>query len=980
MTDAAARWRRVEELCQAALERDARDRATFLVAACGDDHDLRREVDALLAREQSAEGFLGSPLGAVAANVLNDRTALLVGRRVGVYEIVSPLGAGGMGEVYRARDTRLGREVAIKIVPRAFKDDPDRLARFEREARLLASLNHPHIGAIYGLEEADDVTALVMELVEGDDLSQRIGRGAIPIAEALPIARQIAEALEAAHEQGIIHRDLKPANIKVRADGTVKVLDFGLAKALDSPSGSGAEMMNSPTLTPRATMAGTIIGTAAYMAPEQARGKVVDRRADIWAFGVVVYEMLTGRRPFDGDDISVTLASVLKDDVNWKALPSDLPVPVRRLLRRCLEKDPGLRLSAIGDARLELDDAAAPGDRDGVRDAPVATPVVGWEHALPWAIAIAAIALALYIASGARRPIATAAPVRLSADLGADVPLTNTFGAVNVLSPDSALVAFVGQNTGSRRQLFVRRLSELRATPLSGTDDADSPFFSPDGHWIAFFAAGKLKKISVTGGSAFVICDAPNGRGGAWAADGTIVFSPDSGDVTPLVRVSSDGGTSQALTALDAGEISHRWPQLLPGGKGVLFTADVNGTFDDANLVIQKLPAGLRKVVHRGGYYGRYLASGHLAFVHEGTLFAVPFDVGRLEASGPPVRVVEGIASSALSGGAQFDVSPSGTLVYLPGIRTDPALPMHWMDRAGRTTLLRQTPAYWINPRFAPDGNRIALQIIDSRRSDIGMYELARDTVTRLTSDGVTNTNPIWTPDGRRVVFSAIRGNALIANLYWRRADATGEPQRLTESGNPQYPSSWHPSGKFLAFEEHTARTASDLMILPMEGDEASGWKPGKPTAFVNSPASEREPMFSPDGRWMAYVSNESGRYEVYVRPYGNTGGVWQISASGGEHPIWSPTTRDLFYSIDGQITAVSYQVDGDSFRAEKPRRLADTRFVQRAQNRMFDVHPNGDRFVLAVDTNPPRGLGDHKAVFVFDFFNELRRLASVTK
>jgi Tol biopolymer transport system component len=885
-----------------------------------------------------------------------------------------------MGQVYRARDTRLRRDVALKILPDGFASDPDRLARFTREAQTLASLNHPHIAHIHGLEESSGMRALVMELVEGEDVSHRIARGAIPVGEVLVMAKQIADALEAAHEQGIIHRDLKPANIKLREDGTVKVLDFGLAKGIEPTGEVAADLSRSPTITtPAMTQAGVLLGTAAYMSPEQAKGRAADRRSDVWAFGAVLYEMLTGQRAFKGEDVADTLACILTRAPDWAALPADTPPLIRRLVRRCLEKDPRRRLQAIGEARAQIEDLSSGSVDDGV-DRGKAVRVAGWRRALPWSIAAVAVGLALFTVSAMRRPIATSAPLLVSADLGADLPVTTpTFGAVIILSPDSALVAFVGQNTGGRRQLFVRRLSELRATPLSGTDDADSPFFSPDGQWIAFFVAGKLRKISVTGGGAFTICDAPNGRGGAWDPDGTIVFSPDSRDVTPLLRVSSDGGTAQALTALDAGELSHRWPQILPGGKGVLFTADANGVFDEANLVVQKLPAGPRKVVHRGGYYGRYLASGHLAFVHEGTLFAVPFDIDRLEVSGPPVRVVEGIASSSLSGGAQFDVSPSGTLVYLPGTTAPIALPMHWMDRAGRTTLLRQTPAYWINPRFAPDGSRIALQVVEGR-SDIGLYELARDTVTLLTSDAVANTNPVWTPDGRRVVFSSVRANAPTANLYWRRADATGEAQRLTESANAQYPSSWHASGKFLAFEERNPLTASDLMILPMEGDEASGWKPGRPTAFLNSPSSEREPMFSPDGRWMAYVSNEPGRYEVYVRPFGNSGGAWRISTSGGEHPTWSPTTRDLFYSLDGQIMVASYLVDGDSFRAEKPRRLAETRFVQRAQNRMFDVHPNGNRFVLAADASAPSGARERKAVFDFGFFDELRRRVQVGK
>jgi len=976
------RRRRIEDLCDAALARDVRERASFVAAACGPDEALRHEVEALLAHAHTAERFLESSIGELAAHVLaDDPRASLTGLQIGSYQILSLLGTGGMGDVYRARDTRLGRDVAIKFVANVFLSDPERFARFEREARVLATLNHPHIGAIYGLEEAGGVRGLVLELVEGATLADRLANGPLPVQEALSVARQIAEALEAAHEKGIIHRDLKPANIKITPDGTVKVLDFGLAKALDSPSGSGAEMMNSPTVTPRATLIGIIIGTAAYMAPEQARGKAVDRRADIWAFGVVVYEMLTGRRPFDGDDTSVTLANVLKDEVSWQALPADLPVPVRRLLRRCLEKDPRLRLSAIGDARLELDEAGAPADRDGVRDTPVATRVVGWGRALPWAIATAAVALALAAVWVPRRPPSSSLPLRISADLGADVPLANpAFGAVTILSPDSELLAFVAQNTSGHRQLYIRRLSQLRATPLSGTEDAANPFFSPGGQWIGFFAAGKLKKISVTGGTTATICEAPNGRGGAWAPDGTIVFSPDGREGVVLMRVSSDGGTPQVLTTLDPGETSHRWPQMLPGGKGVLFTAAADiGSYDNADLVVQTLPAGPRKIVHRGGTYGRYLASGHLAFVHEGALVAMPFDLDRLEATGPPVRVIDGIKSNSLSGGAQFDVSPAGTLVYLTGPPADGALEMDWMDRAGRTTVLRQTPTSWLTPRFAPDGTRIALQLFEDR-ADVWVYELARNTSTRLTSDPV-DSNPVWTPDGRRVVFSSVGGNRSAANLYWRLADGTGEAQRLTDSVNTQYPASWHPSGKFLAFEERSDQTASDVMILPMEGDDASGWKPGKPTAFLSSSSSEREPMFSPDGRWIAYWSNESGqRYEVYVRPFANPNSVWQISTGGGEHPTWSRTTRELFYSLNGQIWVASYQVDADSFRADTPRRLAQTHFVERAQNRMFDLHPDGNRFVLAVDANAAADAGEHKAVFVFDFFNELRRFASVTR
>jgi serine/threonine-protein kinase len=605
-------------------------------------------------------------------------------------------------------------------------------------------------------------------------------------------------------------------------------------------------------------------------------------------------------------------------------------------------------------------------------------PVARWREALPWAIAVAAIAAAIGIAavSVPRRAAPASLPLRVNADLGGGfVPSTPSYGGATALSPDSTLVAFVAQSLEGRRQLYIRRLSQLTATPLSGTDDADSPFFSPDGRWIGFFAAGKLKKIAVTGGTPFIVCDTPNGRGGAWGADGTIVFSPDGRNGVVLMRVSANGGTAEPLTSLEAGEIHHRWPQLLPGGKGVLFTANSTAGSDNANLVVQTLPHGPRKVVHRGGSYGRYLTSGHLAFAHQGSLFVVPFDLDRLEETGAPVRVVEGIATN--SGGAQFDVSPAGTLVYQLGTNGGGGgLPMQWMDREGRVRMLRDTPMSWVSPRFSPDGTRLAVQM-GGDRAGIWILDLGRDAPTRLTSDSIA-TNPVWTPDGRRLTFSSAV-NGVTANIYWRPADGTREAQRLTDSVNTQYGASWHPSGKFLAFEERNPQTGPDLMILPMEGDDATGWKPGKPTAFVNSPNAEREPMFSPDGKWIAYWSNDSGRYEIYVRAFGGSGGVWQISTDGGEHPAWSPTTHELFFSLDGHIMSASYVVEGDSFRAEKPRRVADTRFAQRAQNRMFDIHPRGDRFMLAVETNTGSS-GEQKAVFVFDFFNELRQIAPVSR
>jgi serine/threonine protein kinase/Tol biopolymer transport system component len=891
-----------------------------------------------------------------------------------------------MGEVYRARDTRLNRDIAIKVLPDAFANDPERLARFTREAQTLAALNHPNIGGIYGLEEANGVTALVMELVEGADLSQRIARGPIPLDEALPIGRQIVEALEAAHEQGIIHRDLKPANIKVRADGTVKVLDFGLAKLrageVSGDSDYGRDSTHSPTLTSPAMMtgAGMILGTAAYMSPEQARGRPVDKRADIWSFGVVLFEMLAGQRPFSGETISDTLASVLKTEPNWHALPAAAPPRLRGLLRRCLDKDAKRRLRDIGDARVQIEEllSGAP-DEAGVSAIP--TPQSVWQRALPWGVAAAALVVAAVATTrwAPWRKPSSSAPLRLSADLGAGADVL-PLGASMSVSPDGATVAFVAQTGAARsRQLYVRRLSQLQATPLSGTDNAVGPFFSPDGQWIGFFADGKLRKIAATGGPAVTLCDAPNSRGAAWAEDGTIVFLPNQ--LGSLMRVSSEGGTPAPLLSLVEGEVTQRFPQVLPGGKAVLFTGSRTSTaFNDANLVVQALPTGTRTVVQRGGYHGRYLPSGHLVYLHDGTLFAAPFDLERLVVTGPPVSAVEGVASNEGIGSAQFAVSASGTLVYLPGQSTGGGVPIHWMDREGKTMPLRASRANWLNLLFAPDGLRLALEIF-GEQADIWVFEWARDSLTRVTSDPSADTKPVWTPDGRRLVFASARSDSSTPNLYWQRADGTGAAQRLTESKNPQQPASWHPSGTFLAFEEQHPTTKGDLMILTMEGDEASGWKPGTPTVFLNSPFEEREPMFSPDGRWLAYWSTESGRDEVYVRPFPGPGGQWPISTGGGSAPTWSRTKRELLYTLNGQIMVAGFTVEGDAFRAEKPRLWSEGRHVSRGLfNRMFDLHVDGERVALAPSEQVQDAQKSDHLTFIFNFFDELRRIAPATR
>jgi len=939
---------------------------------------------------------------------------LTVGTRLGPYEVTAKIGEGGMGEVYRATDSNLKRSVAIKVLPASVAGDADRLARFQREAEVLAALNHPNIAAIYGLEEGPaeaghHVRALVMELVEGEDLSQRIARGAIPLDEALPIAKQIADALEAAHERGIVHRDLKPANVKVRSDGTVKVLDFGLAKAMDVGSGgpgrSGGPggLSMSPTLTTPAMMtgAGMILGTAAYMAPEQAKGRAVDRRADVWAFGCVLYEMLTGRRAFGGDDVQDTFVAIMRDEPDWARLPATLPPALGTYLKRCLQKDARQRVQAIGDVRLALEGAF---ETTAPLTAPLAldAPASGVARALPWAIASAAVIVAgvLLTLWAPWRSASVPVPRKLLASIGADASLPTADGASAILSPDGTTLVFVAQQAGQTR-LFVRKLDQLQAAPLAGTEGASNPFFSPDGQWLAFFAGGKLKKISVTGGAAVNLCDAPSGRGGTWTDDDTIIFTPASAPNTTLMRVSAAGGTPAVFGALSKGAATQRWPQALPGGKGVLYTENSATTgWDAANLVVTPLsglPAeasakagGTPKVVVRGGHYGRYVSSGlahrslgeggHLIYLQQGTLFAVRFDLDRLETIGQAVPAIEGvIATPGNTGGAQLAVSSEGTLVYMPGAAVTLANPIDWMTRDGKTSVLRAAKADWTNPRFSPDGQKLAVEISDGKQRDIWVYEWARDTLTQLTFDPGQDWLPIWTPDGRRIVFTSDRAKPGIYNLYWVNADGAGDVTRLTDSPELQFASSWHPSGRFLAFMATRGATSGDLMILPMEGDAARGWTPGKPTVFLGTPANEILPVFSPDGRWIAYFSNEGGgaAVDVYVRPFPGPGGKWRISTEGGAYPHWSTTSHELlFITVSGKVMVAPYAVVGDSFRADTPRIWSPTSIrAPGVANSPYDLHPDGKRLAVVAAQNQGAGAQD-KVVFVSNFFDYLRKIA----
>jgi serine/threonine protein kinase/Tol biopolymer transport system component len=897
---------------------------------------------------------------------------LSAGTSLGPYEILSALGAGAMGEVYRARDTKLGREVALKVLPDSFTTDPDRVARFRREAQVLAALSHPHIGAIYGLEETNGQQFLVLELIAGETLADRIAKGPLPVDEAVAIAKQIAEALEAAHEKGITHRDLKPANIALTTDGQVKVLDFGLAKVSEAASGATFDLTNSPTLTSPAMMTGVgvILGTAAYMSPEQAKGRPADKRTDIWAFGCVLFEMLTGRRAFDGEDVSDTLANVLKSAPDWAALPATVSAPVRTLLTQCLEKDRTRRMAAMAVARFLLSDSAFVLSTSSAarRD-----PAPVWRRALPWGL-IATLAVGSIVVLVLWPPWRSPRPVerplvRLDVDLGSDVSLGSPQGTDVIISPDGSRLVFV-----SNGRLFTRRLDQPKAIELAGTSGAYAPFFSPDGQWVAFFATRQLKKISVEGGAAVTLCGAVAGFGGSWSENGTIVASLNG---STLSRLPAAGGTPTMLTALAEGETALRWPQILPGGKAVLFSVRRSfGTFDDAHIDLVSFRDGRRTTLLRGGTFGRYLATskerGVLMYVNQGTVFGVPFDLERLDVSGTPSPVLAEVGFNNVMGAAQIDASQNGTLVYRS--RSGGGLvSLQWLDAAGKTERLPAKPGAYANPHVSPVGPQLALSIITAGGQDIWVYDWQRDRMSRLTFGGGTFVVPLWYPDGQFIAFTG----AGSGGMFWTRADGAGKPQLLMQSKNLQIPGSFSPDGKRLAFADISSLAGlsqGDIWTVPVENDGTS-LKTGKPEVFLQTPANEIFPAFSPDGRWIAYQSNESATDEIYVRAFPDRGGKSPVSNGGGLRPVWSRNGRELFYrTADQHIMVVAYTVKGGVFVADKPRlwtekRLADTP----VQN--FDIAPDGKRFLALMPASAPdEQQAQNHVVFLLNFADDVRR------
>ncbi len=831
---------------------------------------------------------------------------LTAGTKLGPYAIVGPLGAGGMGEVYRARDTKLNRDVALKILPDAFASDPDRLARFTREAQTLAALNHPNIAAIYGIEESKDVRALVMELVEGEDLTARIARGPIPLDEALPIARQIAEALEAAHDQGIIHRDLKPANIKVRTDGAVKILDFGLAKALDPlvSSDAAAVLANSPTLTTPAMMTGVgvILGTAAYMSPEQAKGRLVDKRSDIWAFGAVLFEMLSGQRAFKGEDIADTLAAVLRQDVDRAALPASTPALVRRLIARCLDRDVRRRLRDMGEARIVLDDPTALAPADATGEAAVAPqePVrPRWRRAIPAALSAIVVGVLASAATAYLRPAqAPLVVTRFPFALGEGQAFPGGTRQFIAISPDGTQIAYVAYS-GGRTALYLRSMAASETRPIASGDPGNavlSPVFSPDSRWVAFWSGADqaLKKVAVGGGAAVPICpvaDQPFGM--SWDTSG-ILFGQGKG----IMRVSANGGTPDVIVTLKEGEQAYG-PQMLPGGETVLFTR-ATGTavdrWDHAQIVTQSLRSVERKTLVDGGSDARYLPTGHLVYARGAVVFAVPMNIRRLVVTGGAVPMVEGVRRGAVqdaTGAAQFSVSSTGSLIYVTGplsratVQSDLAL----IDRKGGVEPLKLQPGPFQYPRASPSGRQIAVGTDDGKEANVWIDDLGGTTTLRRLTFGGKNRFPTWSADGQRVAFQSDRGGDL--GIFWQRADGSGPAERLTtpDQGASHVPESWSTSG--------------DLLFGVTRGSSVTLWtfSPRDKKVAQVANVESRNPInaaFSPDGRLVAYAVTEGAAPRIYVEPVPATGTRFQVSTTTAIHPVWSRDGRELVSQRQG--------------------------------------------------------------------------------
>jgi len=878
--------------------------------------------------------------------------AIEAGEQLLHYRLIEKIGEGGMGAVWKATDTTLDRSVAIKVLLDSVTADAERVARLEREARLLGSFSHPNIAVLHGLQEDEGIRFLVMELVEGEDLAQRLRRGRLSTEEALKIARQVAEALEAAHRQGVIHRDLKPANIKVTPEGTVKVLDFGLAKALESAGGQDARLSHSPTLTVAHTRAGVILGTAGYMAPEQVRGKAVDVRADVWAFGIVLYEMLSGTAPFGGETVSDTLARVLEREPEWERLPRNLPSRLQRLLRRCLSKDPNQRFQAIGDARIEIQECLS--DPAGLTErASVTTPV--WRRVAPWLLLPLALATGWWLKPNPARP--TAPTVRFEWPLPEGERLAHFYRQGVAISPDGLTIAAVSGSVESPYsqlddvRILVRRFDQWRWQEVPGSKGLVQPEFSPDGQWLAAVGGedGKivLRKLSLSGGEPTTLCECPATVGLSWGSDGTIAFA---GVTSAIQLISSSGGEPREITKLDTelDEVSHRLPHFLPGSKAFLYTALRYKEFMDAAAIyVHSLDTGERKLLVEGATDARYVTSGHRVFAREGRLFAAPFDLDRLEIQGPETPLLDGINhavhtgfSFRETGVAQFAVSPEGTLVYAGGsVFPELTRELVWVDREGNETPLEATPAHYLRQRLSRDG-RTALLTKNYPPLDVWLMDLERGTLRRQTFEG-NHYSVVWGPGPNQ--FTVDSDHEGPAGLYVKTLDSgPGDLERLaTGIQTSHQPSVWSSDGKVLLYVVSDDVTHQDIWIYTRDD--------GKTRPWLATQFWERHPDLSPDGQWVAYSSEQSGRREVYVRPLDGEGPTIQVSTDGGSSPAWSKDGQELFYRVDDKFLAVSVREDGERLQVGAPVELFEGEYGGSTPIRSYDVSADG-RFLLNRD------------------------------
>jgi len=889
------------------------------------------------------------------------RRQSMIGKTLAHYVVTEQLGSGGMGEVYRATDGKLGRDVAIKVLPEAFARDPDRVARFEREAKLLAALNHPNVASIYGFEKANSTHFLVLELVEGETLAERLSRGPVPPVEALQLTRQIVDALEAAHEKGVIHRDLKPANIKITPEGKVKVLDFGLAKAFASEQ-SSTQLSQSPTLSLAATNAGVILGTAAYMSPEQAKGSLkIDSRTDIFSLGCVLYEMFTGRQTFHGDSVPEVLASVLARDADLTRLPANLNPRLYELIRRCLEKDPRKRWHAVGDVRVELDAIAS--DVRGIEVVPQSATRLARRKVA--GLLLAGIAVGFLIAGAfawSLRPEPNTDITRYRFVLPEGQTFSRNRSQVSAISPDGSMLAYV-----ANRQLYLKKMSELEASPIRGTDlDVSSPFFSPDGQSIAFysFQDSALRKIAVTGGAPLTLCPASTLAYGMHWVGNTIVFGQGGREI---VAIPADtGGKSEVWIKAEEGETISS-PQLLPGDDLLMFSVTKTGSWDKANIVVQSRKTGKRTTLISGGSGARYIPTGHIVYALGNTLLAAPFDLDQVK-PGTPTPIVEDVSRSAVNlGPANFDFSQNGTFTYVSGLNNtfEEARVLAIANREGKTTVIPGLrPGPYLNPRVSPDGQHIAVEITDN--GSIAIYDLSgKSQVRRLTLEGV-NYAPIWSPDSKQVAFRSMRDGKL--GIFTQNADGTGIAQRLTTAGPNlyEYPFSWHGDTILYAPGGGNDPGMSSLSITDRKTME-----------FAKGPATiQLNGSFSSDGRWVAYSSNEaSRRFQIFVKQFPTGLPKYQVTNVNSEAPVWSPKTNELFYfDVEArQLKAVRIQFT-PSFSVSEPIAIPIDQMIQPLNTtRQYDVMPDGQRFVVMKLVSPPTGGRSQQIHVVLNWFEELR-------